>query len=65
MLVMFCVQGSKKSFSWTNLGSVASENGHALIFFRQAWKKNPFNKISSYQGFTSKQTPIGWVRYHL
>ena len=28
-------------------------------------KKSPFNKISSYQGFTSKQTPIGWVRYHL
>jgi len=39
MLVMFCVQGSKKSFSWTNLGSVASENGHALIFFRHARKK--------------------------
>ena len=36
---------------------VAFENGQALIFFRQA-RKNIFNKISSYQGFTSKQTLI-------
>ena len=26
---------------------------------------NPFYKISLYQGFTSKRTLIGWVRYHL
>ena len=51
-------------FSWTSPGPVAFENGQALIFFSQA-PKNPFYKISSYQGFTSKQTPIGWVRYHL
>jgi len=36
---------------------VAFENGQALIFFRQA-RKNQFYKISSYQGFTSKQTLI-------
>jgi len=36
---------------------VAFENGQALIFFRQA-RKNPFYKISSYQGFISKHTLI-------
>jgi len=36
---------------------VAFENGQVLIFFRQA-RNNPFYKITSYQGFTSKQTLI-------
>jgi len=35
----------------------AFENGQALIFFRQP-EKNQFYKISSYQGFTRKQTLI-------
>ena len=47
----------RKHFSWTSPGPVAFENGQALIFFRQA-RKNPFDKISSYQDFTSKQTLV-------
>ena len=34
-------------------------------FFSDKPPKNSFYKISSYQGFPSKQTPIRWVRYHL
>ena len=33
----------------------AFENGQALIFLDMP-EKNPFYKISSFQGFTSKQT---------
>ena len=46
-------QGFKKAFFMDK--PRACENGQALIFFRQARK---FYKISSYQGFTSKQTLI-------
>ena len=34
----------KKHFSWTSPEPVAFENGHALICFRQARKKNHFTK---------------------
>jgi len=61
MTFLLKVRLQENIFSWTSPEPVTSENGQALIFFRQA-QKNPFYKIS-YQGFTSKQ--IWWVSYHL
>jgi len=57
MVLVHSTASHCKHFSWTSPGHVAFENGQALIFFRQA-RKNPFYKLSSYQGFTSKQTLI-------
>jgi len=49
---------SEKHFSWTSPRPVAFDNGQALMFFKKAPPKYIY-KISSYQGSTSKQTPIG------
>jgi len=56
-MTMVRVYSIASHFSWTSPGPVTYENGQALIFCRQA-EKNPLYKISSYQGFTSKQTLI-------
>ena len=43
MIIYIVVQGSKKTFSWTSPGPVASENGQALIFSDKPEKYGKIN----------------------
>jgi len=59
------MQGSKKTFFMDKRWAWGLWKWTSPDFFQTSPNFFPFNKISSYQGFTSKQTPMGWVQYHL
>ena len=57
---MFQFQDSKKTFFHGQAPGLWRLKMETPQFFSDKPEKNPFYKISSYQGFTSKQTLI-WV----